>query len=336
LIDPRPYQVALEQAQGQLLQAQAQLEQAQSELERFEMLAKQDSIAKQQLDTQRALVKQFEGLVKTDQAAIDNAQLNLDYCHVNAPITGRVGLRQVDVGNYVTPGDSNGIVVLTQVKPISVMFPLPEDHMRKVSERMRSGATLTVDAYDRMMSQKVASGTLAAIDNQADTATGTFRLRALFSNDDDSLFPNQFVNVRMLLDVVRDATVIPTSAIERGQDNTFVYVVSDDNIATVRPVTLGTSEGERVQVTSGLAVGERVVTEGADRLRDGAHVLVQQPGQTAAAATPATAPGGNAAVAPRNGPGQNRPAQNAQPGAGGERRGRGQRGNGANGGGAAM
>ena len=278
LIDPRPYEVALEQARGQLLQAQSQQKEAQIDLERYEALAQQDSIAKQQVDDQRALVSQYEGAVAADQAAIHSAELNLVYCHITAPVDGRVGLRQVDPGNYVTPGAANGLVVLTQLKPITVIFTLPEDNIPQVAARLRAGAKLPVEAYDRAQTRKLATGILAAIDSQIDTTTGTLRLRAIFANDDESLFPNQFVNVRLLVDTDRGATVIPTSAIERGQQGTFVYVVNEDSTVSARPVTLGPSEGERVGVLSGLALGERVVVDGADRLRDGARVIIQSPG----------------------------------------------------------
>jgi multidrug efflux system membrane fusion protein len=275
LIDPRPYQVALEQAQGQLQQAQAQLKEAQVDLARYEKLAEQDSIAGQQVDTQRALVSQYEGLVQVDKSAIDSATLNLTYCHVTAPISGRVGLRQVDAGNYVTPGDANGLVVLTQLTPIAVIFTLPEDNIPAVAARVRSGAQIAIDAFDRTQTRKIASGTLSTIDNEVDPTTGTFKLRAIFPNDKEQLFPNQFVNIRMLLTVDQGETVIPTSAIERGQQGAFVYVVQPDNTVTSRPVTLGTTEGERVAVLTGLAVGERVVVDGADKLKEGMQVIVQ-------------------------------------------------------------
>ena len=277
VIDPRPYEAALSQAQGQLLQAQAQLKEAQIDLDRYVTLSAQDSISKQQVDAQRALVSQYEGMTKTDQAAVDNAQLNLAYCHITAPFPGRVGLRQVDIGNYVTPNDANGIVVLTQVDPITVIFPLSEDNIPAVVKRMRSGATIVVDAYDRTGSTKLTSGILTNIDNTVDTTTGQFKLRATFPNKDESLFPNQFVVVRMLLDVDRGVTVIPTSAIERGQQGSFVYVVGEDNKVAVRVVALGHTEGERVAVNSGIAVGDNVVVDGADRLKDGIEVLVQTP-----------------------------------------------------------
>jgi multidrug efflux system membrane fusion protein len=287
IIDPRPYQVALEQAQGQLIQAQAQLKEAQVDLSRYEKLAEQDSIAGQQVDTQRALVSQYEGLVQVDKSAIDSATLNLTYCHITAPISGRVGLRQVDIGNYVTPGDANGLVVLTQLKPIAAIFTLPEDNIPSVVARVRSGAQIPIDAFDRTQTRKIATGSLLTIDNEVDPTTGTFKLRALFPNDDESLFPNQFVNIRMLLTIDKGMTVIPTSAIERGQQGAFVYVVQPDNTVASRTVTLGTTEGERVEALSGLAVGERVVVDGADKLKDGMEVIVQASENGTPAPTPA-------------------------------------------------
>ena len=275
LIDSRPYQNTLHQAEGQILQAKSQLKEAQLDLERYRSLAKQDSIAQQQVDAQSALVNQYTGLVQTDQAAIDSAKLNIAYCHIVAPVSGRVGLRLVDAGNYVTPNDASGIVVLTQVKPISVVFTLPEDYVPSVSARIHSGDSITVEAYDRTQTTKLATGTLESIDNQVDTSTGTFKLRAVFSNDDETLFTNQFVNIRMLLTTEVGDIVIPTSSIERSQTGNYVYVVGDDNIANVRPVTLGSSEEERVAIVSGLKVGERVVSDGADKLKEGAEVIVQ-------------------------------------------------------------
>jgi multidrug efflux system membrane fusion protein len=269
--------VALEQAQGQLLQAQAQLAEAQADLSRYVTLSGQDSISRQQVDAQRALVAQDEGLAKTDQAAVDNANLNLAYCHVTAPVAGRVGLRQVDPGNYVTPGDANGLVVLAQVQPISVIFTLPEDNIPRIAARMHSGAEIPVLVFDRTQTNQLASGTLATIDNEVDTTTGTIKLRAVFPNDDESLFANQFVNVRMLLDVDQDATVIPTSAVELGQQGSYVYVVTSNNTVAAQNVTLGPAEGERVAVLSGLDLGDRVVVDGADKLKDGQAVIVQDP-----------------------------------------------------------
>ncbi|HEY5226888.1 MAG TPA: efflux RND transporter periplasmic adaptor subunit [Opitutaceae bacterium] len=280
VIDPRPYQAALEQAQGQLLQAQAQLKEGQIDLDRYQTLSTQDSISKQQVDAQQALVSQYEGMAKTDQAAVDNAQLNLTYCHITAPFTGRVGLRLVDQGNYVTPGDATGLVILTQVKPISVIYSLAERYIPEVQKRIKSGDKIQVDAYNSDDTAKIASGTLGTIDNTVDTTTGQFKLRAMFPNDDEALFPNQFVTVHMLLDVDKGVTVISTSAIERGQQGTYVYVVGADNKVAAKTVKLGDTEGERVGIVSGIAVGDKVVVDGADRLKDGVEVLVQDPAKT--------------------------------------------------------
>jgi multidrug efflux system membrane fusion protein len=277
VIDPRPYQAALEQSQGQLLQAQAQLKEAQIDLERYQTLSGQDSISKQQVDSQSALVSQYEGMTKTDQAAVDNAQLNLTYCHITAPFAGRVGLRLVDQGNYVTPGDSTGLVILTEVKPISVIYSLAERYIPEVQKRIKSGASIQVDAYNADDTSKVASGKLGTIDNTVDTTTGQFKLRALFPNDDEALFPNQFVTVHMLLDVDVGVIVIPTSAIERGQQGTYVYVVGADNKVSAKTVKLGDTEGEKVGIASGLNAGDKVVVDGADRLKDGSEVTVPDP-----------------------------------------------------------
>jgi multidrug efflux system membrane fusion protein len=278
VIDPRPYAAALEQAQGQLLQAQAQFQEAQIDLERYVTLSSQDSISKQQVDAQRALVSQYQGMVKQNQGVVDNAQLNLAYCHVLAPVSGRVGLRLVDQGNYVTPGDASGLVILAQVKPITVIFTLPEDNIPQVLKRVRTpGSTVPVDAYNRDNTVKLATGVLSTIDNTVDPTTGTFKLRATFPNDDEALFPNQFVNVSMLIDVLHGATVVSTSAIERGQQGSFVYVVGTDSKVLARTVTLGATEGERVAVLTGLTPGEKVVVDGADRLKDGMEVDAQFP-----------------------------------------------------------
>jgi multidrug efflux system membrane fusion protein len=273
-IDPRPFQVQLTQAEGQLAKDQALLRNAVIDLDRYKTLFAQDSIAKQQLDTQAALVRQYEGVVKADQGAVASAKLNLTYSHVTAPITGRIGLRQVDPGNIVRSSDTNGIVVITQLQPVSVIFTLPEDVVSSVMRRLKSGEKLPVDAWDRADKNKLASGVLLTIDNQIDPATGTVKLRARFDNRDFSLFPNQFVNARMLVDTLNGATAVPTAAIQRGNQGTYVYVVGDDNTATVRPVKLGPAQGEITAIESGLAAGERVVTDGADRLRNGAKVEI--------------------------------------------------------------
>jgi multidrug efflux system membrane fusion protein len=285
IIDPRPYQAALEQAQGQLLQAQAQSKEAQIDLDRYITLSGQDSISKQQVDAQRALVSQYEGMVKQNQGVVDNAQLNLTYCHVTAPISGRVGLRLVDQGNFVTPNSTSGLVLLTQVTPISVIFTLPEDNIPQVLKQVRDPKSkITVDAFNRDNTVKLASGVLSTVDNTVDPTTGTFKLRAVFPNADEALFPNQFVNVSMLIDVVKGATVVSTSAIERGQQGSFVYVVGPDNKVSARTVTLGATEGERVAVLTGVSPRDKVVVDGADRLKDGMEVDPQFPNQAAGGA----------------------------------------------------
>jgi len=273
-IDPRPYQAALEQAQGTLAKDQAQLKNAQLDAERYVKLVQQDSIASQTRDTQLALVRQLQGQVETDKAAVDSAKVNLDYCHIISPVTGRVGLRQVDQGNYVTPGDTNGIVVVTQLQPISVLFTLPEDNVPAVIKPLHAGQSLQAAALDRSNATRLATGALTNIDNQIDTTTGTFKLRAQFDNADESLFPNQFVNIQLLVDTKRDQMVVPTSAIQRGAPGTFVYLVGPDSTVSVRPVKLGVAQGERQAIASGLALGDTVVTDGVDRLRDGAKVIL--------------------------------------------------------------
>lgn len=295
-VDPRPYQVALEQAKGQLARDQALLENAKTDLARYQGLVAQGSIARQQSDTQAALVRQYEGTIQTDQAQVNNAQLNLDYTSILAPIGGRVGLRQVDKGNYVQTNDTNGIVVITQLKPITVVFSVPEDNLQAIRRRLIAGASLPVTAYDRGQSKVLATGTLSTIDNQIDTTTGTIKLRAQFDNVDEALFPNQFVNIRLQVDVIKDTPIIPTAAVQRGAPGTFVYVVNDSDPAnqsvSVRPITLGPGEGERVSVTSGLQAGEKIVVDGVDRLKDGAKIRQPNaPGNRGAGAanTPGTA-----------------------------------------------
>jgi membrane fusion protein, multidrug efflux system len=297
VIDPRPYAAALEQAQGQLLQAQAQFKEAQIDLDRYVTLSGQDSISKQQVDAQRALVTQYDGMVKQDQGIVDSAQLNLTYCHITAPLTGRVGLRLVDQGNYVTPNSSGGLVLLTQVKPITVIFTLPEDNIPEVVKQVRTpGSSISVEAFNRDNTVKLASGTLATLDNTVDPTTGTFKLRAVFPNDDEVLFPNQFVNISMLIDVQHGATVVSTSAIERGQQGSFVYVVGADNKVSAKTVTLGPTEGERVAVLTGLSPNDKVVVDGADRLKEGMEVDPQFPSKSPGGGGPGGAgrtPGGH-------------------------------------------
>jgi multidrug efflux system membrane fusion protein len=293
LIDPRPYEATLSQYEGNLRRDQALLQDARLDLKRYEELIKEDSVAQQQVDSQRALVDQYIGTVAADEAQIRTARINLVYCHISAPVTGRVGLRQVDQGNYVTPGDANGIVVITELQPITAVFPIPEDNVTKIMERLRQGAILTAEAYDRTNSAKLAVGKVLTIDNQIDVSTGTVKLRALFDNKDNMLFPNQFVNIQLIVDDLKNQIVMPNAAVHRGAPNgvttTFVYLVNPDRTVSVRPVTLGTVDGERVAVTAGLTPGAMVVTEGGDRLRDGATVELPDTGSSPARA--AGAPG---------------------------------------------
>lgn len=275
-IDPRPYQVALEQAEGALSRDKALLANARVDLDRYQTLFAQDSIAEQQLATQKSLVAQYEGNVRTDQGQIDAAKLNLTYCHIVSPITGRVGLQQVTVGNYVTPAAPNGLVVVTQLQPITVVFTLPEDDIPPLLKQMRAGATLPVTAWDKTNTQQLATGTLQSIDSQIDTTTGTIRLKAIFPNDDQALFPQQFVNVVLLLDTLHGATLIPQAGVQRGAPGTYVYVVNADQTVSVRKVTLGPGDAANVSITQGLAPGETIVVDGADKLKDGAKVLVRQ------------------------------------------------------------
>jgi len=273
-IDPRSYQAQLLQFEGQMARDQALLANARIDLERYRTLYAQDSIAKQQVDTQEALVRQYEGTVKIDQGQIDNARLQLTYSRITAPITGRLGLRLVDPGNIVRSGDANGLVVITQLQPVSVIFTIPQDSLSGLVQRVRSGEKLPVEAYDREQKKKLASGTLASVDNQIDPATGTIKLKAQFPNEDVSLFPNQFVNVRMLLDTRRGATLVPNAAVVRGGQGTFVYLIKEDRTVELRKVGVGIAEGDNVSIDSGLASGELVVVEGSDRLRDGAKVEI--------------------------------------------------------------
>src|SRR5690242_9258045 len=282
-IDPRPYQVALAQAEAQLAKDQAALKNAQVDLQRYKTLVAQNSIARQTLDTQAATVQQQTAVVQADQAQIDTQKLNLTYCRIVSPVTGRVGLRQVDPGNYVQTSDPNGIVVVTQLQPISVIFTLPEDNLPEAMKRVRAGASLPVTAYDRTASTELAQGKLDTVDNQIDTTTGTVKLRAIFGNDPDVLFPNQFVNVKLLVNTLHDANIVPNSAVQRGAPGTFVYVVKPEQTVGVQKVKLGPTDGQHIAVLSGLEPGENVVIDGTDRLRDGAKITVA-PAQPVAAA----------------------------------------------------
>jgi membrane fusion protein, multidrug efflux system len=295
VVDPRPYQLALEQAQGQLLKDQALLKQAQGDLARYQILLRQDSIARQTVDTQQQLVKQYDGAIMADQGQVDAAKLNIAYCHIVAPVGGRVGLRQVDQGNYVTPNDTNGIVVITQMKPITAIFSLPEDDLPTIVKQLNAGATLEVAAYDRTDTTKLATGKLVTVDNQIDTTTGTVKLRAQFENEDGILFPNQFINVRLRADTLHNATVIPTAALQRGAPGTFVYVVNGEDTVAVQPVKIGPTDNGHIAIESGLKPGERVVIDGADKLRPNAKVVLRSESSAggpaaapAAATTPAT------------------------------------------------
>lgn len=271
-IDPRPFQVMLTQAEGQMARDRALLGNARIDFERYRLLLKQDSIAEQQVAGQESLVGQYEGAVKMDQSQIDNAKLQLLYSRVTAPISGRLGLRQVDAGNIVRASDPNGLVVITQLQPITVIFTIPQDNLPVVLGRMQSGAPLPVDAYDREQKTRLASGTLLTVDNQIDPTTGTVKLKAQFANDDGKMFPNQFVNVRMLVDTLRGATTVPSSAVQRGVQGVFVYVVGADNTVALRLIDAGPVEGENTAVRSGIRPGELVVVDGTDRLRAGAKV----------------------------------------------------------------
>lgn len=273
-IDPRPYQAALEQAQGTLARDQALLDDARLDLKRYQTLNRQDSVARQTLDTQAALVRQDQGTVLADQAAVDTQKLNLTYCHITAPVEGRVGLRLVDPGNYVQASGSTGLLVITQIKPMSVIFNVAEDDIPQIVERMATGAKLQATAYDRADTKIVATGALQTVDNQIDTTTGTVKIRAIFPNLDAALFPNQFVNINLLADTLHDTVLVPNAAIQRGAPGTYVYLVDPDGTVSVRPVKLGPGDATNTAILHGLHVGDKVVTDGADRLRDGSHVFV--------------------------------------------------------------
>jgi multidrug efflux system membrane fusion protein len=306
-IDPRPFQLALEQAQGSLERDEANLANQRVIVERDRLLLKQDSIAQQQVDTDVATAKQLEGVVVADRAALNTARLNLEYSRVSAPISGRVGLRPIDVGNYVTPGSTTGIATLTQLMPIDVEFTLPADAVSQIQERTGTGAQLPTTVLDRTRTVTLGQGSFMTLDNQIDSQTGTIPAKARFSNDKGTLFPQAFVNVRLLLDTVHDAIVVPAPAVRHGPQGDYVYVIASDRTAHVRSVKVGPSVDDKISIASGLAVGENVVTEGGDRLVDGA--IVRLPGQFAG-------PGGGGSAKPnangargshRQGRGQGRP-----------------------------
>jgi len=278
-IDPRPYQAQLTQAEGQIIRDQALLKNAKMDRERYRVLSEQDSIAKQQYDTQKSLVNQLEGTVKFDQGQIDNAKLQLVYARITAPVSGRIGLRLVDPGNIVHATDTTGLAVITQIEPITVIFTIPEDNLPELLDKLRAQAHLPVDAFNREQTRKLSSGYLLTLDNQIDPNSGTVRLRAEFPNKDHMLFPSQFVNARLLLETKRGVTIVPTAAIQRSPQGPYVYLVKPDQTVAVRQVTLGPTEGDEAAIDQGLAPGDQVVVEGAERLREGSKVEVKTPGQ---------------------------------------------------------
>ncbi len=311
-IDSRPYEAALAQAKGNLARDEALLKGAQVDLARYQGLAAQNAVPRQTLDTQVALVAQDEGTVEADRAAVNAAQVNLNYCHIVAPNDGRVGIRQIDQGNYVTPGDTNGIVVITQLKPISVLFTVPEDNLQAILKRLQEGAKLPTAALDRSSTKTLAQGIVQSTDSQIDPTTGTIKLRANFPNDDEALFPNQFVNIRLLLDTHKNVTIMPTAGVQRGVPGTFVYLVNNsDSTVSVRKVELGITDGDNVEVKSGLQPGDRIVIDGADKLRDGAKINVRA--ESDANVTPA-GPGATPAAGsdPSKGGGKRRHRQDGQ------------------------
>ena len=288
-IDPRPYQVTLEQARASLAKDTAALAQARSDLARYETLNRQDSISRQQVEDQQFLVRQNQAATANDQSQIDSAQLNLSYCRIVAPIAGRVGLRQVDPGNYLLSSSATPIVVIAQLEPISVLFSIPEDSLPQIQARLKTGAKLPVIAFDRSNTKQLATGVLDTTDNQIDTTTGTVKVRATFQNSDESLFPNQFVNVRVLVDTVKGATLVPNPAIQRGAPGTFVYLVNSNATVSVAKVQIGPSDQSNTVVSSGLSAGQNVVIDGSDHLSEGAKVVVRNSdAQPAVAAPPRT------------------------------------------------
>jgi multidrug efflux system membrane fusion protein len=309
-IDPRPFQVQLEQAEGQLAKDMAQRKDAEVNLERYKLLFQEGVIPKQQLDTQAASVGQFDGAIKTDQGQIDNAKLQLSYARITSPISGRVGLRLVDPGNIVHATDSNGLVIITQLQPISVIFTLPQDQLPQVFEKIHKGAQMGVEAYDRDNTQKIAGGKLLTIDNQIDTATGTYKLKAVFDNEDNILFPNQFVNTHLLVDTKRNLSLVPLAAIQRGPQGTYVYLVGAGNMVKIQPVTVAQTTGGTVGISEGLEAGQTVVTDGQDKLQDGTKVVPNTSPAGSAAGTVGTRDGTSSplsAPAPAAIPQQNTP-----------------------------
>ena len=318
-IDPRPYQVQLEQAEGQLAKDQAQLHDVQIDFERYQLLFNEGVIPKQQVDTQQAQVGQFQGAIKADQATIDNAKLQLVYAHITAPISGRVGLRLVDMGNIVHAADTTGLLVITQLQPISVIFTLPQDQLQQVLIKLRGGGQLPVEAYDRDDLTKIADGKLATIDNQIDPTTGTYKLKSIFSNENNVLFPNQFVNIHMLVDTKKDLVIVPAAAIQRGPQGTYVYVVSGGDTVNIRVVTLAQTTGNNVGISAGINSGDSVVIDGQDKLQDGSKVVTSTSptgggAARGAAGQPAAQTGSPSGT--QNGPGSQKPAGTASGGKG--------------------
>ncbi|PYD58784.1 multidrug transporter subunit MdtA [Komagataeibacter xylinus] len=283
LIDTRPYEVLLAQYEGQLAQDVAQLRAAQVDNARYQRLIQQNSVAAMTAKDQQYKVEQLEGTVKADQALVDNEKLQITYCHIIAPVDGRVGIREVDMGNYITAGQTNGLVILTQMQPISVIFTLPENDIGPVATRLREGTPLEVDAWDSANLNKIATGQASVLDSQIDTSTGTVRMRAIFPNSQEELFPNQFVNARMLVSTDHDALLVPTNALQNGPNGQFVYVVKADSTVEVRNVRTGHANNTMTVVTDGVKEGERVVTDGVDHLRDGVKVSIPQATDSATA-----------------------------------------------------
>jgi multidrug efflux system membrane fusion protein len=274
-IDPRPFQTQLTQAEGQLERDQALLNNALVDLERYKTAYSKNAIPKQQLDTQIATVRQYEGMVKNDQGAVENAKLQLLYCRITSPTSGRVGLRLVDPGNIVHAADTNGLLVITQLQPMTVVFSVAEDHLSYIQEQLRRGHRLSVEAFDRTQQKKLASGWLQSLDNQIDTTTGTLKLKAIFANKDNALFPNQFANVRLLVATQNGATLIPTAAIQRNADSAFVYLVKTDQTVVMQNVSVGTADGD-VTAVEGLQSGDTIAVDGFDKLQNGNKVVVRQ------------------------------------------------------------
>lgn len=275
-VDPRPYEILRAQYEGQLAHDQGLLNQAQTDLKRYQTLLQQNSIARQQAENQVFIVQQYEGSVKVDQAQIDAQTLNIAYCHIVSPVTGRVGLRLVDPGNYVQTSSAGGIAVITQLQPITVVFSIPEDDLPDIMPQLNAGAALEVTVFDRANVKQLATGKVSAVDNQVDTTTGTVKVKAQFDNTDAALFPNQFVNAQLLVKTLQNVVTVPTVAIQRGSPGTYVYVLSADNTVSVRPIKIGPTDGSMTAVDSGLTAGDHVVVDGSDRLRDGLKVNVSE------------------------------------------------------------